>query len=75
MSKRPSLISGLNLPTAADPAGETAPPPAETPAPQAETAAPKHATGRRSRPDVVHTSVYLPARFTAGCARSRSPAT
>ena len=61
MSKRPSLISGLNLPTAADPAGE--PPPqlqAETPAPQAAPQKPTPASGRRPRPDVVHTSVYLP---------------
>lgn len=61
MSKRPSLISGLNLPTAADPVNEIAPQPStEAPAPQAEPVPPKPAAGRRPRPDVVHTSVYLP---------------
>ena len=61
MSKRPSLISGLNLPTAADPVSETAPQPsAETPVPQAEVPKRVPASGRRPRPDVVHTSVYLP---------------
>lgn len=61
MSKRPSLISGLNLPTTDDLAGETPPPPqAEAPAPQVENPKPAPTSGRRPRPDVVHTSVYLP---------------
>ena len=61
MSKRPSLIGGLTLPTNDAPASPATPEPAaEAPVPQAEPAAPKPATGRRARPDVVHTSVYLP---------------
>ncbi len=62
MSKRPSLIGGLSLP-----GSETREPatPAE-PAPDASAASPTSdvwgakPTGRRARPDVVHTSVYLP---------------
>lgn len=52
MSKRPSVIGGLNLP-GAEPAPVTPPAPAEP----AKAAA---STGRRARPEVVHTSVYLP---------------
>ncbi|WP_267427219.1 hypothetical protein [Methylobacterium sp. GC_Met_2] len=55
MSKRPSLIGGLSLPGAET--CETAAPAAAEPSPSAP--APKPA-GRRARPDVVHTSVYLP---------------
>jgi len=69
VSKRPSVIGGLKLsdddqartvapaePEAATPVPEALPvaAPASTPAP-----APK-ASGRRARPEVVHTSVYLP---------------
>lgn len=58
MSKRPSLIGGLTL-TGSEPR-ETAPPAdAAPPVPSPSAPAPKPA-GRRSRPDVVHTSVYLP---------------
>lgn len=61
MSKRPSLIGGLTLPTSDEPvsAAPSAPSP-EVPAPETERPAPKAAAGRRARPDVVHTSVYLP---------------
>ncbi|MFK5600662.1 hypothetical protein ACFZ8E_27325 [Methylobacterium sp. HMF5984] len=50
MSKRPSLIGGLSLPGAssAAPVSDTA----------AEAESPS--VGRKPRPDVVHTSVYLP---------------
>lgn len=54
MSKRPSLIGGLNLPGSEAREVVTDRPPG-----QAETEPPKPA-GRRARPDVVHTSVYLP---------------
>lgn len=53
MTKRPSLIGGLSLP--GDP---PAPPSALAADPAAEPAA--KAKGRRARPEVVHTSVYLP---------------
>ena len=46
MSKRPSLIGGLSLPGAQ----AAAPEPAAEPKP----------AGRKPRPDIVHTSVYLP---------------
>lgn len=55
MSKRPSLIGGLTLPDSkareavTDRPSEIA---ADAPAPKA--------TGRRARPEIVHTSVYLP---------------
>lgn len=55
MSKRPSLIGGLTLPgSEAREAVTDRPPeaPAEAPAPKA--------TSRRARPEIVHTSVYLP---------------
>lgn len=60
MSKRPSLIGGLTLPgpEPREPAA-SAEPAAGAPAPSPAAPAPK-ATGRRARPDVVHTSVYLP---------------
>ncbi|MCJ2063045.1 hypothetical protein MKK63_10025 [Methylobacterium sp. J-088] len=62
MTKRPSLIGGLSLPgsenrepaTPADPAPNAAD---ALPAPDVWSAKP---AGRRARPDVVHTSVYLP---------------
>ncbi|RVU14564.1 hypothetical protein [Methylobacterium oryzihabitans] len=41
MTKRPSIIGGLDLPNGA---------------PEPEKAAP----ARRARPDIVHTSIYLP---------------
>jgi hypothetical protein len=55
MTKRPSIIGGLNLSGAE--ARDTV-----TDQPQAPTsdAANPKATGRRARPEVVHTSVYLP---------------
>jgi hypothetical protein len=55
MSKRPSVIGGLKLP-GAEPAGVK--PEAAPDRPEAE--APAKPTGRRPRPEVVHTSVYLP---------------
>ena len=60
MSKRPSLIGGLTLPgsEAREPAVAAEAAPASAPA-SPEPASPKPA-GRRARPDVVHTSVYLP---------------
>ena len=54
MSKRPSLIGGLSLPGAAPAAPVPGPAPETTP--KAESAP----AGRKPRPDVVHTSVYLP---------------
>ncbi|MCJ2091083.1 hypothetical protein MKK67_00950 [Methylobacterium sp. J-072] len=58
MSKRPSLIGGLTLPgpEPREPAASAAPASAPT-SPEPESAKP---AGRRARPDVVHTSVYLP---------------
>lgn len=53
MTKRPSIIGGLNLP-----GSEPREPSSEHPIAVSE-AAPK-AVGRRARPEVVHTSVYLP---------------
>ena len=53
MTKRPSIIGGLNLPGSE---------PREA-APEKAAAAPEvapKAAGRRARPEVVHTSVYLP---------------
>ena len=55
MTKRPSIIGGLNLPGTEAREAITDQPPASVP----ETSAPK-AAGRRARPEVVHTSVYLP---------------
>lgn len=51
MSKRPSLLAGLqiNQPPAAEPA---------TPAP--EPVAQAKPVARKTQPDIVHTSVYLP---------------
>lgn len=54
MTKRPSIIGGLNFP-GSEPR-ETSP---EKPVTVASETPPK-ATGRRARPEVVHTSVYLP---------------
>lgn len=51
MSKRPSLVAGLQINQA------PAPEPANV-AP--EPAAPAKSTGRKAQPDIVHTSVYLP---------------
>lgn len=52
MTKRPSIIAGMDLsPSAPAQSGKAA----ETPAPQ--TAPPKP---RAARPDVQHTSVYIP---------------
>ncbi len=51
MSKRPSLIADLKLSTPEPTPTAPAQPPAET--------SPKPA-GRKPRPDIVHTSVYLP---------------
>jgi hypothetical protein len=48
MSKRPSIIGDLKLPGAE---------PAATPTPAAAESRP---AGRKPRPDIVHTSVYLP---------------
>jgi len=55
MSKRPSLIGGLTLPSA-----EPAAPEMEVPIERALPEASVKPVGRRPRPDVVHTSVYLP---------------
>ena len=64
MSKRPSLVEGLVLdgkPTAAAPSDASQDAPgAEAMAPQAEPVGEPKAKGRRTRPEVVHTSVYLP---------------
>lgn len=52
MTKRPSIIGGLNLPgTEARAAIADRPPEAQAPAKPAS---------RKARPDIVHTSVYLP---------------
>lgn len=72
VSKRPSIIGGLKLSDDDQPRTEPpAEPEASIPEPQmaasaiipvsapAATPAPK-ASGRRARPEVVHTSVYLP---------------
>ena len=60
MSKRPSLIGGLTLPGSEN--REPAAPderksPSVDPSPSVPDQKP---AGRRARPDVVHTSVYLP---------------
>ncbi|TXN01282.1 hypothetical protein FV222_10865 [Methylobacterium sp. WL103] len=55
MSKRPSLIGGLSLPGAV-PSAPAADKTADAPSAKAEGTS----TGRKARPDVVHTSVYLP---------------
>ncbi len=52
MTKRPSIIGGLNLPGT-----EARAPIADRPP---ETPAPAKPTSRKARPDIVHTSVYLP---------------
>jgi len=52
MSKRPSIIGNLTLPSAE-------PAPAPDPAPSAPSVEAKPA-GRKPRPDIVHTSIYLP---------------
>lgn len=52
MTKRPSIIGGLNLPgTEASPAITDRP---------LEAQAPAKPAARKTRPDIVHTSVYLP---------------
>ncbi len=51
MSKRPSLIADLRLSSEPEPPSDAAPAP-DAPKPVA--------TGRKPRPDIVHTSVYLP---------------
>ena len=56
MSKRPSLIGGLSLPGSEARAAITDRPPGQEV--DAEPNAPP--SGRRARPEVVHTSVYLP---------------
>jgi hypothetical protein len=53
MTKRPSIIGGLNLPRTE--ARETITDQPQPTAPEASKAG-----GRRARPEVVHTSVYLP---------------
>lgn len=58
MSKRPSLIGGLSLP-GPEPR-EPAPSADATPSVPSPSAPALKAAGRRARPDVVHTSVYLP---------------
>lgn len=66
MTKRPSLIGGLSLPGSepreagaqterSQPEHSPSPEPASAPIPGSGKSA-----GRRPRPDVVHTSVYLP---------------
>ena len=56
MSKRPSLIGGLNLP-----GSEAREIIADRPPEQlADTQPNAKPAGRRARPEVVHTSVYLP---------------
>ncbi|MCJ2039564.1 hypothetical protein MKK55_11515 [Methylobacterium sp. J-059] len=50
MSKRPSLIGGLSLPGASPAA----------PVPDTAAEAERSPVSRKPRPDVVHTSVYLP---------------
>lgn len=60
MTKRPSLIGGLSLPgsESREPAAlDERKSPSVEPAPPAPAQKP---AGRRARPDVVHTSVYLP---------------
>jgi hypothetical protein len=54
MSKRPSVIGGLTLPGSEGREQVRAAPPGQEPAPAAKPA------GRRARPEVVHTSLYLP---------------
>ena len=51
MTKRPSIIVGLNLPGTHPAAIADRPPEAQAPA---------KPTVRKARPDIVHTSVYLP---------------
>jgi hypothetical protein len=55
MSKRPSLIGGLNLP-----GSEARTVVTDRPPDQVEGEPNAKPVGRRPRPDVVHTSVYLP---------------
>lgn len=59
MTKRPSLIGGLSLPgsESREPAAPDAASPPVAPSPDPGSGKP---AGRRARPDVVHTSVYLP---------------
>lgn len=58
MTKRPSLIGGLSLPGP----DTREPAPTDTPEAAAPSAASRSSkpAGRRARPEVVHTSVYLP---------------
>lgn len=55
MSKRPSIIGGLTLP-----GSEARSIVANRPPEQVEVKAKEAAPARRARPEVVHTSVYLP---------------
>ena len=59
MSKRPSLIGGLTLPGSEARLDEREPVP-EPVIKSASTASAKPVAVRRARPEVVHTSVYLP---------------
>ena len=52
MTKRPSIIGGLNLPGTEARAAITDRPP--------EVQASAKSASRKARPDIVHTSVYLP---------------
>lgn len=52
MTKRPSIIGGLNLPGTEARASIADRPP--------ETPDPAKPASRKARPDIVHTSVYLP---------------
>ncbi|MCJ2049491.1 hypothetical protein [Methylobacterium sp. J-070] len=58
MSKRPSVIGGLTLPGSET--REPAPSADAAPAAPPLSVAALKPVGRRARPDVVHTSVYLP---------------
>lgn len=60
MTKRPSLIGGLSLPGSESPEA-AAPDDRKSTSVDPFPAAPaQKPAGRRARPDVVHTSVYLP---------------
>lgn len=62
MTKRPSLIGGLSLPgpETREPIASTDPTPDAVPSQPAPDVWSAKPAGRRARPDVVHTSVYLP---------------
>ena len=59
VSKRPSLIGGLSLPGSETPERAVEREPEPTAAPAVALSS-KPTGGRRARPEVVHTSVYLP---------------